>query len=164
MTDLNNLTKNELAAIIVGMTASQIKKASHADLVQRAAALPVPVQPADVLDNSEWLTPTKAKPRGVEDRVLVHPTTDLDTIRPIRAGTKRHLMAVALARGTTLEHLAEITGWSRSVVSAAIYTDFKAAGLGIERKAGKLFLILPEGVKRLPVREAASVKATNTQE
>ena len=71
-------------------------------------------------------TPTT---RGVEDRVLVHPTTDLDTIRPIRAGTKRHLMAVALARGTTLEQLAEITGWSRSVVSAAIYTDFKAAPL-----------------------------------
>ena len=65
-------------------------------------------------------------------------------------------MAVALARGTTLEHLAEVTGWSRSVVSAALYTDFRAAGLGIERKAGKLHLILPAGVKRLPVREAAT--------
>ena len=102
------------------------------------------------------IAPAKAKPRGFEDRVLVHPTSDPDKISPIRAGTKRQLMAVALARGTTLEHLAEITGWSRSVVSAAIYTDFKAAGLGIERKAGKLHLILPEGVKRLPVREAAT--------
>lgn len=91
---------------------------------------------------------------GTEDRVLVQPAPDATAIRPIRAGTKRHLMAVALARGTTLEHLAEITGWSRDVVSAALYTDFKAAGLGIERKAGKLHLILPEGVKRLPVREA----------
>jgi hypothetical protein len=98
--------------------------------------------------------------KGNEDRILVQPTDDATKISPIRAGTKRHLMAVALARGTTLEHLAEITGWSRSVVSAAIYTDFKAAGLGIERKAGKLHLILPEGVKRLPVREAA----TSTQD
>jgi len=94
--------------------------------------------------------------KGTEDRILVQPATDATKIRPIRAGTKRHLMAVALARGTTLEHLAEITGWSRDVVSAAIYTDFKAAGLGIERKAGKLHLILPESVKRLPVREAAT--------
>lgn len=93
--------------------------------------------------------------KGTEDRILVHPTEDATKISPIRAGTKRHLMAVAVARGTTLEHLAEITGWSRDVVSAAIYTDFKAAGLGIERKAGKLHLILPEGLKRLPVRDAA---------
>lgn len=101
-------------------------------------------------------TPAKTKARTVEDRVLVHPTTDPDKIRPIRAGTKRHLMAVALADGTTLEHLAEITGWSRSVVSAAIYTDFKASGLGIERKAGKLHLILPTGVKEIPVRTSAA--------
>jgi hypothetical protein len=94
--------------------------------------------------------------KGTEDRILVHPTDNATKISPIRAGTKRHLMAVALARGTTLDHLAEITGWSRSVVSAAIYTDFKAAGLGIERKAGKLHLILPEGVTELPVRNAAA--------
>lgn len=267
MTDPNTMTKNELAAIISGMTPSQIKKAAHADLVQRAADMQG--TPTEVLDDSEQLTPTlgtvlknltnfekavlvahldagmecngaetldgmrqdnmtfsdvaetakrtgltkkqvagvlpslsikgllstdnekpngapgvdqvltdwgivvafelladgvaamvkQAAPttrKGTEDRILVHPTNDATKIRPIRAGTKRHLMAVALARGTTLEHLAEITGWSRSVVSAAIYTDFKAAGLGIERKAGKLHLILPEGVKRLPVREAAA--------
>lgn len=94
--------------------------------------------------------------RGTEDRILVQPATDAAEISPIRAGTKRHLMAVALARGTTLEHLAEVTGWSRSVVSAAIYTDFKAAGLGIERKAGKLHLILPKGIAELPVRNATA--------
>ncbi len=102
------------------------------------------------------LSAPKPASRGNEDRILVQPATDPDKISPIRAGTKRHLMAVALARGTTLEHLAEVTGWSRSVVSAALYTDFRAAGLGIERKAGKLHLILPAGVKRLPVREAAT--------
>jgi len=118
------------------------------DVVQSLLGQELPAMPAA----------KKEKPttRGTEDRILVNPTTDVSKIKPIRAGTKRHLMAVALARGTTLEHLAEITGWSRSVVSAAIYTDFKTAGLGIERKAGKLFLILPEGIKRLPVREAAA--------
>lgn len=268
MTDLNTMTKPELAVIIGGMTPSQIKKAAHADLVQRAADVQgAPTDP--VLDNSSYLTPTeddvlavlksltapeqhllvafahcentvvnaapqqatvpadlttwvwledrkvgdmttpqkkgvlsslvkknlvhvtqdsdgdmlgwsllgfdvvqslldhdlpampaakKEKPttRGTDDRILVQPATDAAKIKPIHAGTKRHLMAVALARGTTLEHLAEITGWSRSVVSAAIYTDFKTAGLGIERKAGKLHLILPEGVADLPVRTAAS--------
>lgn len=270
MTDINILTKNELAAIIGGMTPSQIKKAAHADLVQRAADMRgTPTDP--VLDNSSFLTPTeddvlavlksltvpeqhllvafahcentvvnaapkqatgpadlttwvwledrkvgdmttpqkkgvlsslvkkhlinvtpdsdgdmlgwsllgfnvvqsllgeelptiekkqRAKPsttrKGNEDRILVHPTDDATKISPVRAGTKRHLMAVALARGTTLEHLSEITGWRRDVVSSALYTDFKAAGLGIERKAGKLHLILPEGVTELPVRNATA--------
>ncbi len=268
MTDMNTLTKNELAAIIGGMTPSQIKKAAHADLVQRAGE--AAGKPDLLLDNSSILTPTEndllavlksltvpeqhllvafahcentvvnaapkqatvpadlttwvwledrrvgdmttpqkkgvlsslvkknlvhvtpdsdgdmlgwsllgfdvvqsllgkqlpaiekkqkvapATRKGTEDRILVHPTDDATKISPIRAGTKRHLMAVALARGTTLDHLAEITGWSRSVVSAAVYTDFKAAGLGIERKAGKLHLILPNGVTELPVRNAAA--------
>lgn len=268
MTDLNTMTKTELAAIIGGMTPSQIKKAAHADLVRRAGE--VRSKP-DVLDNSSYLTPTeddvlavlktltvpeqhllvsfahcentvvnaapkqatgpadlttwvwledrkvgdmttaqkkgvlsslvkkglvhvtpdsdgdmlgwsplgfevvqsllddelpalskKAAPkpttarRGTDDRILVQPATDATKISRIRAGTKRHLMAVALSHGTTLEHLAKVTGWSRSVVSAAIYTDFKAAGLGIERKAGKLHLILPEGVSELPVRNTAA--------
>ena len=55
-------------------------------------------------------------------------------------------MAVALGRGTTLEHLAEITGWSRDVVSAAIYTDFKAAGaeggLGPVERDGLIDLVV----------------------
>lgn len=157
MTDFIDMTKAELAVIIGGMTPSQIKKASHADLVQRAGEAS---KPTTVLDDSEQLTPTTKTRKGTEDRILVHPTDDATKIRPIRAGTKRHLMAVALTRGTTLEHLSEITGWSRDVVSSALYTDFRAAGLGIERKAGKLFLILPAGVKRLPVREAA----TSTQD
>ena len=40
MTDFINMTKTELAAIIGGMTASQIKKASHASLIERAKAAP----------------------------------------------------------------------------------------------------------------------------
>ncbi len=60
-------TKNELAAIIGGMNASQIKKASHRELMNRAAHAQgkltemnaFGVDPdAPVLDDSEQLTPT----------------------------------------------------------------------------------------------------------
>lgn len=156
--ELTRHTKAELNAQLPSpLTAAQLKKKCYADLVSMVNA----VFPTDtVLDNSEYLTPTRQTApkmrKAAEDRVLVQPATDAAAIRSIRAGTKRHLMAVALARGTTLEQLAEITGWSRSVVSAAIYTDFKAAGLGIERKAGKLHLILPTGVNEIPVRTSAA--------
>lgn len=60
------------------------------------------------------------------DRVLVEPTTDLSNVRPIREGTKRHAMVKALLKGCTLDELAEATGWSRNVASAAVYTDLKA--------------------------------------
>ena len=58
MTDLNSMTKAELAVIIGGMTPSQIKKAAHADLVQRAGELS-PATTDPVLDNSSTLTPTE---------------------------------------------------------------------------------------------------------
>lgn len=45
MQDLIDMTKAELAAIIGGMTASQIKKMSHADLVQMAGEKAAPKAP-----------------------------------------------------------------------------------------------------------------------
>ena len=50
VTNMTDKTKTELAAIIGGMTASQIKKASHADLVERAAHTEAEPQAAHVLD------------------------------------------------------------------------------------------------------------------
>lgn len=97
--------------------------------------------------------------RTVEDRVLVQPAKDLKDVKPMTAGSKRHLIAEALLRGTTMEHLAEVTGWKKDVVSSALYYDMKQVGLGVERKAGKLFLILPEGVKALPVRDKTLSRA-----
>ena len=58
-----------------------------------------------------------------------------------------------------MEHLAEVTGWKRDVVSSALYYDVKQVGLGVERKGGKLFLILPEGVKVLPVKDKTTSRA-----
>lgn len=145
MTDPNKLSKAELAAIIGGMTPSQIKKAAHADLVQRAADMqPVPVQPADVVDDSEWLTPTKVKkraPRGPgPDGILIKPG---DVQKEPRAGTKRALLLDLLrsTEGTTIDEIAAALGWRRDVASSALYVDVAASGYGVERKGGRLYLI-----------------------
>ncbi|MBY0352099.1 hypothetical protein [Tabrizicola sp.] len=107
----------------------------------------------------EKAAPAPKKGRSVEDRVLVQPAKDLKDVKPMTAGSKRHLICEALLRGTTMEHLAEVTGWKRDVVSSALYYDVKQVGLGVERKGGKLFLILPEGVKVLPVKDKTTSRA-----
>lgn len=103
--------------------------------------------------------PAPKKTRTTEDRILVQPAKDLKDVKPMTAGSKRHLIAEALLRGTTMEHLAEVTGWKKDVVSSALYYDMKQVGLGVERKGGKLFLILPEGVKKLPLRDKTTSRA-----
>lgn len=107
----------------------------------------------------EKAAPAPKKARSVEDRVLVQPAKDLRDVKPMTAGSKRHLICEALLHGTTMEHLAEVTGWKRDVVSSALYYDVKQVGLGVERKGGKLFLILPEGVKVLPVKDKTTSRA-----
>lgn len=99
------------------------------------------------------------KARVLEDRVIQKPASDLATVRPMTDGSKRHLLAQAMQRGATLEHLIEVTGWSRSTVTSALRWDMSQVGLGVERKGDKYFLIMPEGLKRLPVREATISRA-----
>lgn len=96
--------------------------------------------------------PAPKKARVVEDRVLVQPATDLKFVKPTNEGTKRHLLAQALLRGATVDHLVEVLGWNKSTVTSALRWDIKEMGLGVERKGDKYFLILPEGVKAIPVR------------
>ena len=142
------MTKQEIAreleALGITLTASQIKKTSLPDLnamLTKAKASNVVALPKKV--------------RALEDRVLVEPTTDLSNVRPIREGTKRHAMVQALLNGCTLDQLATATGWARDVASAAIYTDLKAAGLGVRRENGILHLMLPKGSNVVPLRAAA---------
>lgn len=138
------MTKTELAealkAVGIELTASQIKKAKVEDLQAR-------------LDATKAEKPARA-PRRLEDRVLVEPGNPED-VKPTKEGSKRALLVTALARGTTVEHLMDLLGWNRPTVTSAIYSDVKAIGLGVERRDGKYFLLLPEGVKSLPLREAA---------
>lgn len=97
-------------------------------------------------------------PRRLEDRVLVEPGNPED-VKPTKEGSKRALLVTALARGTTVEHLMDLLGWNRPTVTSAIYSDVRAIGLGVERRDGKYFLLLPEGMNALPLREAAKRRA-----
>jgi hypothetical protein len=102
--------------------------------------------------------PKERKPRSLDDRVILAPGKAED-VRPTKEGSKRALLVQALQRGTTLEHLQELLGWNRDTVSSAIRTDVGAIGLGVERRSGKYFLIMPDGLNCLPVREAKSSRS-----
>jgi len=151
MTDLNNLTKNDLAAIIGGMTANQIKKASHADLVQRAGeAAQKPVQPVQ---------PKPApKVRVLDDRIITQPATDAKRVKAVTQGSKRHLLIQALEKGATVEELMLATGWGKDTVTSALRWDVAQAGLGCERKGGKYHLMLPTGFTKPAIVEKGQAR------
>ena len=168
MNDLNTLTKSELNALLVtSLSASALKKASKADLVAMFDAMPA----ADALDadlrdaradeptppepNAE---PKTRKPRILADRVMIEPGKPED-VKATKAGSKRHLMAEALAKGATIEELMATLGWNKDTVSSALRTDMGALGLGVERKAGKYYLLLPKGVKTIPAHDADTTRA-----
>lgn len=110
-------------------------------------------------DGIEAKAPKAArKLRTLPDRVMLEPGKAED-VCATRAGSKRHLMAEALSRGATIDELMEVLGWNKSTVSAALRTDMGAVGLGVERKAGKYYLILPVGVNRVPARDADTTRA-----
>jgi len=107
--------------------------------------------------------PAKVKPapkaRVTEDRVIVAPATDLKMVRPTGEGSKRHLLAQALLQGATVEELMAVTGWNKSTATSALRWDVPQMGLGVERKADKYFLILPAGVKAIPVKAKDQTRA-----
>ncbi|EIE52935.1 hypothetical protein C357_00989 [Citreicella sp. 357] len=102
--------------------------------------------------------PKARKLRVLEDRVMIEPGKPED-VKATKAGSKRHLMAEALAKGATIDELVELLGWNKDTVSSAFRTDMGALGLGVERKAGKYHLMLPKGVKRIPARDADTNRA-----
>ncbi len=144
------MTKSELnARLPVPLSKSALKKISLANLQARVDALRsesnhfgIDPDKEQVLDDSEQLTPTKQKkPRVVEDGVLFPALAER---KEPRAGTKRALIIDMLRDGTTVDEIAEATGWSRDVASSAIWGDVKGTGHGVERIDGQLFL-LPRG-------------------
>lgn len=143
------MTKSELnARLSLPLTASQLKKISLADLQARVDALRsesnhfgIDPDTDQVLDDSEYLTPTR-KPRSA-DGILIQPS---DVQKKPKPGSKRALILDMLRMGTTLDKIANATGWSRAVASSALYVDVKGAGWGVERVDGRLFL-LPRGGK-----------------
>ncbi|WP_321363631.1 hypothetical protein [uncultured Celeribacter sp.] len=102
--------------------------------------------------------PKARKPRELPDRVMVEPGKPED-VKATKAGSKRHLMAEALAKGATVEELVELLGWNKDTVTSAFRTDMGALGFGVERKAGKYFLLFPKKIKRLPVTDKGVSRA-----
>ena len=165
MTDLNQMTKTELNALLVtSLSTSALKKTSKDDLVAMFDAMSVTdALDADLrdarADDPTPPAPRKARtPRVLDDRVLIAPGK-ADDVRPTKAGSKRHLMAEALAKGATIEEMVELLGWNKDTVSSALRTDMGALGLGVERKAGRYHLLLPAGVKRIPTHDADTNRA-----
>lgn len=236
MQDLIKLSKADLAAIIGGMTPSQIKKANHADLVERAAhaqaepdASHVPDLPAITAAEHHLLiafahcqnTPLNGAPKQAEHpsdlstwvwlderdvgdmttqqkkgvlsslvkKGLVVVTTDpeddligwtdagfavlkvildlpmpelakreprklkqdgvlfapADAQKEPKPGSKRAMILDLLRAGTTIDDIANATGWRRDVASSALYVDVKGSGWGVERIDGRLLLLPREG-------------------
>ncbi len=125
-------------------------------------AMGVEAKKSKAVDNAirtAKVTPPKAhKPRVLADRVMIEPGKPED-VKATKAGSKRHLMAEALATGATIEELVELLGWNRDTVSSALRTDMGALGLGVERKAGKYYLLLPKGVRTIPAHDADTNRA-----
>jgi hypothetical protein len=168
MTDLINMTKSAINALLTTpLTASQLKKKSHADLVamfddmSATDALDADLRDARTDDPTPPVPKAPRKPRTprvLDDRVLIAPGKAED-VRPTKAGSKRHLMAEALEKGATIEDMVELLGWNKDTVSSALRTDMGALGLGVERKAGRYHLLLPAGVKRIPAHDANTNRA-----
>lgn len=143
MIDLNTLTKTTLNDMLAKpLTASALKKIAKADLVAMVDAQ----------------KPKTRKPRELPDRVMIEPGKPED-VKATKAGSKRHLMAEALAKGATVEELMALLNWNKDTVTSAFRTDMGALGFGVERKEGKYRLLLPKGMKRIPAHDAYTTRA-----
>ena len=144
-------TKAELGTIL-GLTPSQIKKATLADLWAQAqltegnafgddpdlppATDPIAFVMPGRLDDSEYFTPTR-KPQA--DGILYQPLAEQKEPRP---GSKRALLIDRLRAGATIQDLCDSLGWTKATVSSALSVDVhKGCGYGVERISGRLFLL-----------------------
>ena len=122
-------------------------------------ANPPKAAPAPKAEKPAKAAPAPKKARVLEDRVLVAPATDMKMVRPVGEGSKRHLLAQALLNYATAERLMDVTGWNRATAASALRWDIPQIGLGVERKGDTYLLILPEGVKSIPVKAKDQTRA-----
>lgn len=130
-----------------------------ADGIEANPPKAAPAPKADKPAKAEKKAPAPKKARVMEDRVLVAPATDLKLVRPTGEGSKRHLLAQALLTGATVERLMEVTGWNKATAQSALRWDIPQMGLGVRREGEKYFLILPVGVKAIPVKAKDQTRA-----
>ena len=77
----------------------------------------------------------------------------------VRTVASVSLASLALLTGATVERLMDVTGWNRATAASALRWDIPQIGLGVERKGDTYLLILPEGVKSIPVKAKDQTRA-----
>lgn len=98
------------------------------------------------------------------DRVLVAPRQKASDLCLPNPNTKASQVIDALVDGLTLEQLMAETEWSKHEAMSNLYRIAKKTGLGIHRRAGKLYLDWPEvdadwTADHHPMKDVTDVKA-----
>lgn len=83
-----------------------------------------------------------------EDKLFFTPKEQPE---PFKSGMKLHSMAAAMLEGATLDELSMITGWIPETVSGTFAGSLKVKGYGVERRGGRYYLLLPQGLEELPI-------------
>lgn len=140
------MTKTELnARLTAPLTASKLKKTSLADLRAMVDA---------------QSQPKERKQRMLKPHTYCQPVDTPENVTSLKEGSKKHKLAQALLGGATREELCEATGWKWDVVSSAFSYDMKNSGFGVERRDDqKYYLLMPAGLRRLPVMEKGQSRA-----
>jgi hypothetical protein len=130
---------------------------THADKLLRAYG-GLPALPTS-RDREEEETMTKAKATPAAPKAAFVPTKE--GMKPCREGSKQQILIDGLHKGSTIEALAGMTGWTTSTVRGAFGLDVKNKGYGVKQKADGVFkLVLPKGVKAplapTPLKKAAA--------
>ncbi len=115
---------------------------------------------AEVVEATAKAAPKKRKPRVLKAHVFCQPMDAPVAIRALTEGSKKHKLAAALLDGATMDELMAATGWRKDVVSSAFQYDMKNSGFGVERRSDqKYYLLMPKGLKRLPVVSKGETRA-----
>lgn len=142
------LTKADLATKLAAagqpLTASQIKKATIADLTAMVDAIHV--------DNVQMpAAPTMPKMKRAPKASAHAPKAE---VKKVKAGTKREQLLRALVAGATAEQIdalcvtAEGKPWSKAAAAAARGVFWRSQmGMGTKVEGGKYYVVLPDGMK-----------------
>lgn len=126
------------------------------DVVQSLLGEELPAMPAKKAAPAPAPKPRAA--RVLDDRVITQPAQDQKHVKAVTQGSKRHLLIQALEKGATISELMAATGWNTNTVTSALRWDCAQVGLGVERKDGKYYLMLPKGFTRPAIVEKGQAK------
>ncbi|MEM6891054.1 MAG: hypothetical protein AAF636_23400 [Pseudomonadota bacterium] len=83
------------------------------------------------------------------DRILVAPTTRIQDLRFPKKGSVGDYLINRLAHGATEASIGTEMNCSNATVMTYLFRTAKRTGVGIERRKGKLWLLLPEDMDNM---------------